>query len=52
MDIEVMAQVQALDGSEGVFLGTTDDEAGDDVQDTHPGRAQSLSLGSVGRNQG
>jgi hypothetical protein len=32
------AAVEALAGEEGVFLGTADDEAGDDVQNSHSRR--------------
>jgi hypothetical protein len=52
MDIELMAQVQALHGRECVFLGTTHDEAGDDVQHTQPGCARAVRLSSAGWSQG
>lgn len=34
-DIQAMAGSEAEDGGEGVFLGTADDEAGDEVKDAH-----------------
>jgi hypothetical protein len=45
VDFKVMVVVEALNRGEGIFLGAADDEASDDVGDTHPGGGVRWSFG-------
>jgi hypothetical protein len=44
--------LEAEDGSDGVLLGAADDEAGDDVSNTHRGRGERLGRVAGGRGFG